>query len=252
MSVAIRAVRGALVLVTLGLAVLPAASVRAADLDDIVARYVEARGGLARIRALKSLRMTGTIAFGPSEPAPFLLEMKRPNRMRTSFRFGGQTGIQAFDGTRAWGVLPMAGKTEAEFLPDEASREAAEQSDIEGPLVDAAAKGTKLAYLGLEKVLGRDCHKLAATLRSGTLRYFYLDAATGLEAKSEGKRRAGSDEVVIETLSQDYREVAGLKFPFFLEAGPARRPERQRIVFEKIEVDVLIDDQRFERTRPRP
>jgi hypothetical protein len=177
--------------------------------------------------------------------------MKRPNRMRTSFRFGGQTGIQAFDGTRAWGLLPMAGKTEAEYLPEDASREAAEQSDIEGPLVDAAAKGTKLTYVGLEKVLGRDCHKVQATLKSGAMRTFYLDAKSGLEAKSEGRRRAGGDEVVIETLSQDYREVAGLKFPFFLEAGPARRPERQRIVFEKIEVDPNIDDLRFERPRPR-
>lgn len=245
MSLAIRAA----LLLPLALA-LTAAPAPAADLDEILARYVEARGGLDRIRAIKSLRMTGTIAFGPSEPAPFLLEMKRPNRMRTSFRFAGQTGIQAFDGTRAWGLLPMAGKAEAEYLPEDASREAAEQSDLEGPLVDAAAKGTKLTYVGMEKVLGRDCHKLQATLKSGAVRTFYLDAKTGLEAKSEGKRRAGSDEVVIETLSQDYREVAGLKFPFFLEAGPARRPERQRIVFEKIEVDANIDDLRFERPRP--
>ena len=219
-------------------------------LEEILARHIEARGGLTRIRAVKSLRMAGTLAFG-GPPAPFLLEMKRPNLMRTEFRFGGQVGVQAFDGERAWAVLPMAGRTTAEYLPDEASREAAEQADIEGVLVDPAAKGTKVAYVGQETVAGRDCHKLEATLRSGAVRYVYLDVGTYLEAKSTGKRRAGGEEVVIETLSRDYREVGGLKLPFLIEAGPAGRPERQRIVLETIEVDQPIDASRFRRPSPR-
>src|SRR5215471_11169092 len=36
----------------------------AVTVDEIVARNLEAHGGLARLRALRSLRLTGKIAFG--------------------------------------------------------------------------------------------------------------------------------------------------------------------------------------------
>jgi hypothetical protein len=215
--------------------------------DEVVARHIEARGGAPRIRHLDTIRMSGTISFGPGEPAPFALEMKRPNRMRTEFTFQGSVGVQAFDGTRSWAVLPMAGKTEPEYLPDEVAREAAEQADIEGPFVDAAAKGNKVELVGTEKVEARDCFKLRVTFKTGGVRYSYIDALTFLEAKAEGRRMAGGDEVMLETFYRDYREVGGLEIPYLVEAGPARRPEKQKIVVQKVEVNIPLDDSRFER-----
>ena len=223
-----------------------AASARAETVDEIVKRHIEARGGREKLQALFSVRMTGSIAFASGQPAPFVLLMRRPNKMRTEFVFQGMTGVQAFDGERAWAVLPMAGKTEPEYLPPEASREAAEQADIEGPLVDFAAKGHKIVLLGHEKVAGRDSVKLEVTLKSGAVRYVYLDAATFLEVKGEGRRRAEGDEVMLETYYRDYRDVDGLKLPFVIEAGPAKRPERQKIVLDRIETNVLLRGTDFE------
>jgi hypothetical protein len=222
--------------------------------DEVVARYVAARGGAQKIHRLDTIRMTGTISFGPGAPAPFALEMKRPNRMRTEFSFQGTVGVQAFDGQRAWAVLPMAGKTEPEYLPAEVAREAVEQADIEGPLVDAAAKGHKVELVGREKVEGRDCFKLMVTFKSGGVRYSYIDSTSFLEVKAEGRRRAGGDEVLLETLYRDFRDVDGLKIPHLIEAGPAKGPEKQKIVIAKVEVNVPLADSRFERpaTGPRP
>lgn len=174
--------------------------------------------------------------------------------MRTEFISQGAAGVQAFDGQKAWAVLPMAGQSEPEYLPPEVGREAAEQADIEGPLVDAAAKGNKVELSGTEKVEGRDCFKLTVTFKSGGVRYSYIDAVTFLEAKAEGRRTAGGDEVMLETYYRDYRDVDGLKIPYRVEAGPAKRPERQKISIEKVEVNIPIDDQRFERpnTARRP
>jgi hypothetical protein len=236
-----------------GLLALASISARlgAESVEEIVDRHIEARGGIQKLKDLTSVRMTGTIAFGPAPPAPFVLEMRRPNKMRTQFTVQGMTGIQAFDGQRAWVLLPMAGKTDPEYLPDEASREAAEQADIDGPLVDAATKGNKIEYVGHEKVDGRDCLKLTVTLKSGAVRYVYLDNVTFLEAKGEGRRRAGADEVMLETYYRDYRDVGGLKLPFRIEAGPAKRPERQKIVLDKIELNVLLRGSDFELPTPR-
>jgi hypothetical protein len=226
-------------------------SARAETVDEIIARHLEARGGRQKLQELTSIRMTGAIAFGSGQPAPFVLQMRRPNKMRTEFVAQGMTAIQAFDGERAWAVLPMSGKTEPEYLPPEASREAAEQADIEGPLVDAAAKGHKIALLGHEKVEGRDTVKLEVTLKSGAVRYSYLDAQTFLEVKGEGRRRAGGDEVMLETYYRDFRDVNGLKLPFLIEAGPAKRPEKQKIVLDKIETNVLLRGSDFELPSPR-
>jgi hypothetical protein len=232
--------------VALGLSA-PAARLGAQTVDEVVARHVEARGGAAKIHRLDTIRMTGTMSFGPGDPAPFTLEMKRPNRMRTEFSFQGATGVQAFDGKKAWAVLPMAGQTEPEDLPAEVGREAAEQADIEGPLVDAAAKGNKVELVGREKVEGRDCFKLTVTFKSGGVRYSYIDSVSFLEVKAEGRRTAGGDEVMLETYYRDYRDVLGLKIPYLVEAGPAKRPERQKIVIDRVEVNVPLADTRFER-----
>jgi len=72
----------------------------AQTVEDIVRRYVEARGGALKLRAVESLRFTGTMEL-PDVSAAFVLELKRPNRMRTEFVVQGQTGVRAFDGQRA-------------------------------------------------------------------------------------------------------------------------------------------------------
>jgi hypothetical protein len=239
--------RSIVTLLALGLGLATAAPLAAQTVDEVVARHLEARGGAAKIRNLQTIRMTGTISFGPGGPAPFVLEMKRPNRMRTEFSFQGMSGIQAFDGQKAWAVLPMAGKTEPEYLPAEVAREAAEQADIEGPLVDAATKGHKVELMGREKVEGRDCFKLMITFKAGGVRYSYIDVASHLEVKAEGRRNAGGDEVMLETYYRDFREVSGLKIPHLIEAGPAKRPEKQKIAIDRIEVNLPLADSRFER-----
>jgi hypothetical protein len=219
----------------------------AQTVDEVVARHLQARGGVTKIHGLDTIRMTGTIAFGPGAPAPFTLEMKRPGRMRTEFTFQGAAGVQAFDGQKAWALLPMAGQTEPEYLPAEVAREAAEQADIEGPFVDAAAKGNNVELVGNEKVEGRDCFKLTVTFKSGGVRYSYIDSVSFLEVKAEGRRTAGGDEVMLETFYRDYRDVGGLKIPYLVEAGPAKRPEKQKIAIEKVEVNIPLADARFER-----
>ena len=47
------------------------------------------------------------------------------------------------------------------------------------------------------------------------------------------------------TLIGDYRPVAGLAFPHSIEVGPRGGTERQRVTFERIEVNPALDDARF-------
>jgi hypothetical protein len=120
-----------------------------------------------------------------------------------------------------------------------------DQSDIDGPLVDWKAKGHKIELVGKDKVEGTDTYKLKVTLKSGTVRYLYLDAELFLDIKTEGKRTIRGTELETEQTIGDYKEVKGILYPHSLESGVKGRPQKQKITIEKIELDVPIDDGRF-------
>src|SRR5215470_12096180 len=78
--------------------------------DEIVAKYVQARGGMEALKAAKTVRMTGKISVGPGLEAPAVLEQKRPNHMRIEFTIQGMTAVMAYDGKSGWMIMPFGGK----------------------------------------------------------------------------------------------------------------------------------------------
>ena len=72
----------------------------AQDLNAVLSNYYKARGGLDKLQALNSVRMTGNFAMGEMQ-APFVMVGARPNKLRIEFTVMGMTGIQGFDGTSA-------------------------------------------------------------------------------------------------------------------------------------------------------
>ncbi|HYN01131.1 MAG TPA: hypothetical protein VE359_01675, partial [Vicinamibacteria bacterium] len=55
---------------------LAAATAQAQTVDDVVRRYLEARGGVVKLHSVQSLRLTGTMEL-PGVSAPFVLELAR-------------------------------------------------------------------------------------------------------------------------------------------------------------------------------
>jgi outer membrane lipoprotein-sorting protein len=218
----------------------------AQTLDEVIAKSIQARGGLEKIHSVQSARMTGvmTLEPGPME-ASFVLELKRPNKMRVDFTFQGMTGVQAFDGTTGWMLMPFMGKTDPEPMPAEQARDAAEDADLDGPLVDYKAKGNTVELLGKEKVEGTDAYKLKVTLKGGAVRTIFIDAATFLEIRNEGRRNVQGMEMDTESTIGDYKEVGGVMLPHSLDQGAKGMPMRQKMTLTKIELNVPIDDSRF-------
>lgn len=218
------------------------------NVEELIARANQARGGLERLRAIQSVRMTGRMTITSSQanaPATQItMEKKRPRRSRFEFTAQGRTGVQAYDGREAWGIPPVAG-ARPERLPEEMAGELANEADIEGPLVDYRAKGHKVALVGREKFDGKDALRLRVTLKSGDAQDVLLDATSYLELGSERRRVVRGTEIELDSRFGDYREVGGLQWPHRIEVGPKGRPEKQLVTFEKIEVDPQIDDARF-------
>jgi hypothetical protein len=231
------------------MALLAPAAVSAQTVDEIVARHVAARGGREALASVRTLRMSGRATEGPGREAIVRREIARPGRIRTEFEFQGTTGVYAWDGSAGWRVSPLDGDFEPEPLPAEQAALAAEQADIEGPLVDWKAKGHRVELVGAEALPGGRAHHLKVTLKSGAVREVWVDSATGLVVKTVSARIWRGREVSLETTFGDYREAGGVTFPRSIETGVPGHPRRLVIVVENVEVNPVLDDARFRMPR---
>ncbi len=142
--------------------------------DEIVARHVEARGGLAKLRAIHSLRLSGKTTFGNGDFVRVLEwgeALKRPLMVRDENTLQGLTSVNAFDGKEAWRVQPFSGRREPQRLPADVAKNRAQDADLEGPLVGYREKGHRVDSLGTEDVDGTRAYKLRVKLKDGDLLY---------------------------------------------------------------------------------
>ena len=68
--------------------------------DQLVAKNVEARGGAAKLDALRSLRVTGKAAFGQGDrhiDADWAQVQKRPAMVRTETTLQGLTQVETLE-----------------------------------------------------------------------------------------------------------------------------------------------------------
>jgi len=223
------------------------------SVDAIVADYVAARGGLAKIRAIKSLRQTGRIFEGHGREALVVREVKPPGRIRVQFTIQGVTAVFASNGTTGWKVSPFEDDMQIKELPDEVTNEAIEQTDLEGPLVDWKAKGHTVEFAGNQTVNGRATYRLKVTLKSGNVRYSYIDVASHFEVRVDSTRQIKGRDLKIETTFSDHKKTGGVLFPRRIEIAAEGRPQHPRVVVDKVEVNPALSDPLFERpTLPKP
>jgi hypothetical protein len=213
--------------------------------DEIVARYVAGLGGQETIRSIRTLREKGRITAGPQREAVVTRERKRPSSTRFEFTVQGVTSVFVSNGHRGWKMSPLEGDLEPQPLPDQVVAEAAEQADIEGPLVDWKAKGHQVELAGREAVDSRDAYKVKLTLNSGAVRYEYLDVDSFIRVRSDSTRQLRGHAVQIESTFGDHRMTGGVLFPHLIEVAASGRPQHTRIVVDSIEINPPLSDARF-------
>ena len=218
----------------------------AAQVDEVVARNLAARGGEARLRALKSLRESGTVTASDGRVARVVREIRRPGLYRLEFSFQGTKSVFANDGVRGWQVAPLQGQFEPRAVPPEADAAGGlDQRDIEGPLVDWRGKGHLVELVGRETLPTGEADRLKVTLAGGAVRWDDVDVASGQIVRSEVTRTVRGRATVLESTFSEFREVGGLVFPHVIETRARNRPRTTRIVIESIEIDPELDEARF-------
>jgi outer membrane lipoprotein-sorting protein len=229
--------------------------VRADDLktaDEIIAKHIEAMGGRKKLDAVKTAKMSGKSIFQGGMEAPLTLEFKDPNKVRIEFTFQGMTGVQAFDGETGWFVMPFMGKTDPEKMSPDQVKEVEERADFAGPLVDYRKKGHEVELVGKDEVEGSEVYKLKLTKKSGDVEYHFLDAEYFLTIQLKGKRKFQGTEIEFEALFGDYKEVDGLMLAHSIEQRTVGGMGGSTMIFEKIEFNIDIPDDRFTMPKVKP
>ncbi len=226
----------------------------AQSVDSLVAKYIQASGGLAKIQALQSLRRTGRFTGGGGFEAVVVQENKRPSSVREEFSIQGMTGINAYDGRDGWKIEPWNGKRDPEALGEEEMHSILDDADFDGPLVNYQAKGNRVEFQGVEQIEGSDAYKLKVTRPNGDVSFYYLDTEYYVPIRIDTQRMIRGAPQEYETSLGDYKQVAGVYLPFAYESGPkgSSSTDRSKITYDKIEANVSVENARFTRPGARP
>jgi hypothetical protein len=229
----------------LPLAVLFTFSASAQSVDEILAKVIAARGGMTKIRAIHSERVSGKISFG-EVTGPFVVELKRPLKMHMQLTIQNQTMVRVYDGqSQGWANNPFAGKVNPEAMSEDELKNITEESDFDGPLVDYKSKGNKVELAGKDKVSDKDVWRVKLIMKDGDVRSYLFDANSFLLLKWEGKRKYEGQELPVESYFTDYRDAGGLKFAFAIDSGSSATEIAQKIRIEKIDLNPELNDAEF-------
>ena len=105
------------------------------------------------------------------------------------------------------------------------------------------AQAAKL--IGKDKVEGADAYKIRLTLKTGDDIVIYIDAERFLEVKIENRMKTRGTEIESESTVGDYRDVGGLMNRSRHAGRTEGRPQKQKMVIQKVELNVPIEDARF-------
>jgi hypothetical protein len=213
--------------------------------DELIAKNIQARGGMEKMKAIKTMRITGKFEGGGGFTASVGQENQRPNLLRETFTLQGMTAVQAYDGSAGWQIQPFNGKKDPELMGEDDVRDLLLDADFDGPLVDYQAKGSTVEYLGRDAVDGDDALRLKVTLKNGDIIYDYLDPDAYIEIRREIQQfiRGSVRERVVGLGS--YKPVAGVMYPFSISQGPKNHPDDQTTTIQKMEPNVNIDPADF-------
>lgn len=216
-----------------------------AKAEAVIQKHLQVRGGLAKLKALKTLRLTGWQLLLPDEVGiPWRMEQARPNRFREEVTVQGMVEVHTFDGTQGWTRIPWAKDRAAQPLKPE-QIEALKENDFDDPWIGALDHPADLHYQGPGRFNGVPVLVVQWSLGTGDDLVGFFDQEVGLEIMRERIHREMGMEAKLRSEFQQWRTVKGLAFPFEVTHRAMGRGRRVKIQLETVEVDPVLPESRF-------
>jgi hypothetical protein len=153
----------------------------------VIDRFVQASGGAAAQKAVKSLSGRGVLAVSAQNLSGELEIMaSRPNRQITRVTIPGIGRIEeAFDGKVGWSIDPINGP---EYVRE-------------------------MTVIGREEFDARPAYRLKVVLASGTEQVEFFDVETGMQIGLEATRESPLGPVPTTIVYREYKAYGALTYP---------------------------------------
>lgn len=225
---------------------------RELDLETVLARHTQARGGAAALDAVRTLRNEAEVV----EPSftvrgPYIASAE--GLMRVDIFAGGQCVFsEGIDSAGAWS-WQQGGAPE----PASPAGAAALQHGIEFNVFGLhrfAERGHALTLVGVEALNGAPCHVVKVVLNDGFETYRFIDANTWMLVGSRDTRALHPDidstEIVIGNEYSDFRVVDHVRSSFaWLQRNLGNGEVMQRGTVLSLAYNPPLTDADFDRNR---
>ena len=228
-----------LVIVLLTLSSAIPVTLSAETVEEIAGDIVFARGGQAKLASIQTERLTGQVIAGERQGS-FVMELKRPNKIRMEIVLDGSKVVEASEGTSGWTVEP--GGSSPRKLNDSEAKQLAADMDIDGPFVDYQRKGTKIEMIDKEMLGPSLVWKLKLTRKSGDVEYYCIETTGHFVLARERTLDQNSSNV---QFYSDFRRVEDVLFPFDTTSQSSGPQGTLEFKVEKLDVNAVIDDAEF-------
>ena len=207
--------------------------------DEIVNKHIEAIGGTDAWKKVNSMVTTGTLKMQGAE-IPISLTVLNGKGSRQDITVMGMPGYQIVTPTQGWKFMPFQGQKEVEPITADDLKEAQDELDVQGSLVDYKTKGHTVELLGTDDVDGVDAFKLKETLKSGKTQTIFIDPKTYYIIRVISKQKANGNEVDVTTNLNNYQKLPeGIMVPLSIGLPFAE------MVISKVEINKPIDENIF-------
>jgi photosynthetic reaction center cytochrome c subunit len=214
--------------------------------QEIIEKYIQALGGDAAIQKIETRVDTGSLDI-TSRNMHLKIETyrKAPQDFLTIVHSPRGDTSQGYNGTIGW--QQRGGEVE-ELSGDDLAR--VKDSAAFVPGANLKKNYAHLEVKDIANIDGHNTYRIIASGASGSGAEYYFDAQSGLLLRVSTEVDSPLGAIPQDAYYEDYRDVSGVKVPFLIRI--VRADGATIYKWEQIQVNIPVDNGRFEKPAGRP
>ena len=205
--------------------------------QEILAKNIEARGGIKQLSKIKTLKYSGTFKETGLN-ADLTLFFKNPNKLLFDLKMGDVKAKIGYDGRTLWKQFPGRAPRPMPKNSDKLIIAYAEHHEF---LFTHRKKGYELELAGEENFEGTDVFKIKVIPEDNDQIYLLIDREKYIVVSCFLESPQGDKDVFF---LRDFKDTDGILLPHTIKARKTNG-EITNLTFDRIEANVEIDDSLF-------